>query len=206
MSANSRETTHERRDVTYDLDQHRHRFALWAAARATQRGLCNVSTLCQALEHCGVVVFLRSVDPEAVTASEFDKRHREWCRSVVRFLRRRGVTAATFGRAAKLTAMYLKTMVVLDPTSKTTLARVVHPPIDSILLSAISSSAEITCGHAHTWGTTKWTQLNEASYYKLINELRCCVTANDPFWTLERFWDARVKEANTSPLELTADK
>jgi hypothetical protein len=93
-----------------------------------------------------------------------DGLRRKWCRSIVCLLKHRGLARATFGRAAKLIAMYLKSMVVLGPACNTMLANVIHPPIDSILVSAISSSAEITCGHAHTWGKTKWTRLNEASY------------------------------------------
>src|SRR6266508_3188806 len=67
-------------DVGYELDEHRHRFSVWAAARATQRGLCDVVTLREALENCGVVAFVRGTDLNSVGASEFAKYHREWCR------------------------------------------------------------------------------------------------------------------------------
>src|SRR5205809_717760 len=63
-----------RDEVKYELDEHRHRFSVWAAARATQRGLCDVVTLREALENCGVVAFLRGADLDAIGPSEFDKR------------------------------------------------------------------------------------------------------------------------------------
>jgi hypothetical protein len=183
--------------VAYELDEHRHRFSVWAAARATQRGLCDVVTLREALEKCGVVAFLRSADLGAVGASEFDRRHREWCRSIVHFLKGRGLADASFGHAAKLLGMYLKSMVVLGSASETAFAHVAHPPIDGILLSAISSSPEIECGHRHAWAKIKWTQLDEAAYYRLVGELRSCVGANQPFWKLERFWTVtRTKDPN----------
>jgi len=183
--------------VGYELDEHRHRFSVWAAARATQRGLCDVVTLREALENCGVVAFLRGADLNSVGASEFDKCHREWCRSIVRFLKEQGLADASFGHAAKLLAMYLKSMVVLGPASQTSLAHVAHPPIDGILLSAISSSREIECGHRHAWAKIKWTQLHEAAYYRLIEELRSCAAADEPFWRLERFWTVtRAKAPN----------
>ena len=174
--------------MAYELDEHRHRFAVWAAARATQRGLCDVATLRTALENCGVVTFLRGANLDAVSASEFDERHREWCRSIERFLKGRGLADVSFGHAAKLLAMYLKSMVVLGAASETSFARVAHPPIDGILLSAISSSREIECGHRHSWAKIKWTHLGEAAYYRLIDELRACAAADGPFWKLERFW------------------
>jgi hypothetical protein len=143
------------------------------------------------------VAFLRSADLDAVGASDFDKRHRQWCRSVVRFLKSRALTHATFGHAAKLIAIYLKSMIILGPASETTFARVAHPPIDSILLAAISSSGEIDCGHRHAWAKIKWTQFDEAAYYRLIGELRPCAGADEPFWKLERFWTVtRIKDPN----------
>lgn len=95
--------------------------------------------------------------------------------------------------------MYPKSMVVLGPASGTKLARVVHPPIDGILLSAISSSGEVKCAHPHAWGKIKWTQLDEAAYYKLINEFRSCAAPNEPFWRIERFWTiTRGERSGTS--------
>lgn len=186
----------------YNLDEHRHRFSVWAAARAAQRGLCDVDTLVEALGHCGVNDFLAKADLNAIDPSDFDEHHREWCRSIVRSLKARGLGKASFGHAAKLLGMYLKSMVVLGPDSETTFARVAHPPIDSILLSGLSSSDEIKCGHRHAWEKVRWSQLDEAAYYALIEELRsCAMAANEPFWKLERFWTVTKTERHSTPLQ-----
>jgi hypothetical protein len=187
--------------VRYELNEHRHRFSVWAAARATQRGLCDVGTLQKALETCGVVEFLGEADLNGVGALEFDRRHREWCCSILQFLNRQRLADASFGHAAKLLAMYLKPMIILGPASRTSFARVAHPPIDGILLSAIAASPEIECGHKHAWAEIRWTQLNEAAYYRLIGELRSCVAGDEPFWKVERFWTiTRTKRRRASRL------
>src|SRR5579884_4153845 len=127
----------------YDLVEHRHRFSVWAAARAAQRKLkgATVDVLRDALEQSGVVAFINAPFP-ALTEQSFDEQHRALCRSIVHYLASRGVTAS-FGRAAKLVAVYLKGTVVLDSNANPTLARLVHPPIDAILLRNCSRASTI---------------------------------------------------------------
>ena len=175
----------------YDIDEHRHRFSVWAAARAAQRGFrrATVGTLREALEACGVVEFLGSVDAEAIDdAEQFADLHRRWCRSIVASLQEKGVANPTFGLAAQLIGVYLKSVVVLGARSATALASLAHPPVDGILLSNISSSSQITSGHKKAWAKVKWTQLDEERYYQLITQFRDCLAVREPFWMLERFW------------------
>jgi hypothetical protein len=50
--------------MPYDLVEHRHRFSVWAAARAAQRGLKGgrIEVLRDALEQSGVVEFAKAND------------------------------------------------------------------------------------------------------------------------------------------------
>jgi len=114
--------------MAYDLVEHRHRFSVWAAARAAQRGLKGgkVDVLRDALEQSGVVEFAKA--NEAIEQGAFDEVHRVWCRSIIDYLASRDVSAA-YGRATKLIAIYLKSMVILNGTVETSQARVVHPPL-----------------------------------------------------------------------------
>jgi hypothetical protein len=98
--------------------------------------------------------------------------HRQWCRSVVGFLQNLGLPNVTFGRAAKLIAIYLKSVVVLGPGSETPFARIAHPPIDGILLRNLAASGDLDSEHKMEWAKTKWTQLSEEQYYELIEQLR----------------------------------
>jgi hypothetical protein len=126
--------------MTYDLFEHRHRFAVWAAARAAQRGYTSISVLREALEGSDIVVFLR--DPASVECgvSRFDQLHLHWCRSIFTTLHNQGIAGTSFGRVAKLVAVYLKAMVVTGPLGTSPLAAVIHPPIDRILLQNIAAA------------------------------------------------------------------
>ena len=76
----------------YSLDEHHHRFAVWAAARAAQRGLSggSLALLQAAIEECGVVDAL-GTDPKDWTAIRYDEAHAEWCRALVDHLLQAGV-------------------------------------------------------------------------------------------------------------------
>lgn len=174
--------------MTYDLFQHRHNFAAWAAARATQRGFTRSEYLIQALTQCGVVAFLTNPTSLNTDRGAFDTRHRQWCSAICRLLEEQGVSDATYGRAAKLVAVYLKSMVVLGSASESRLAAVAHPPIDRILLQQLSRSDAIESQDKKSWRKTNWTELGEEQYYELIEQLRVCLKPGQPFWMLEEYW------------------
>lgn len=181
--------------MDYDLEEHRHRFAVWAGARAAHRGLKGgkVELLREALESTDI----RSTvtDPKAlnepINAEDYDDKHHEWCDAVLTYLRIDvGIKDATFGRAAKLVAVYIKTMIVIGPNFDSQFAKVAYPPIDGILLKALSKSDNITDeGAKHYFGGVKWTQLDADGYETLISTIRKCVPNIDPFWHLEQYWD-----------------
>jgi hypothetical protein len=174
--------------MSYDLDEHRHRFAVWTAARAAQRGFVSVDVLRDALEATEIARFVLEPASLDVTQAVFDSHHREWCLSIVRRLRSRGVKTATFGRAAKLVAVYLKTMIVIGPNAGCRLSLVIHPPIDRYLLRNLAASSVLP-SRSSEWRQVRWTQLDERSYYELIAGLREALADGEPFWSLERFWD-----------------
>jgi hypothetical protein len=103
--------------------------------------------------------------------------------AIVDFLKEAGTVNVTFGRAAKLVGMYLKSMVVLGPGSGTAFARLAHPPIDGILLRNLAVS-EVNSEHKPKWAKIKWTKLNEEQYYELVEQLRQALGAEEPFWKL----------------------
>lgn len=174
--------------MPYKINEHRHRFSVWAAARAAQRGFSNVDILRKALEACGVVEFLDTANLDDIDVTRFDKLHRQWCMKVVGFLEEASVPNVTFGRAAKLVAMYVKSVVVLGPGSNTAFARIAHPPIDGILLGKLAAATDVNSQHKREWAKIKWTKLNDEKYYELIRQLRQALSPAEPFWKLERFW------------------
>ncbi len=174
--------------MPYDHFEHRHRFAVWAAARATQRAFTSVENLRDALKSTHLPAFLRSPASLDTDAESFDTHHQEWCNAIVSFLSGRQIKGATFGRAAKLVAVYLKAMVVIGAHSQSRLATVAHPPIDRVLLQSLASSPDLKNPHKSEWRTTAWTKLDEQGYYKLISELRSVVPEPQPWWKLEQYW------------------
>jgi hypothetical protein len=168
--------------MRYTPHQHRHNFSVWAAARAAQRGFASIPVLRAALEVSGVEVFARQ--PKKLNA--FDSLHKEWCRAICAYLESVGIQNVTYGRAAKLVNVYLKSMVVL-PSMDSKAAAIVHPPIDRILLRNISGDVSIDRTHRALCRKTNWTQLDERQYFELISVLRE-INGGDPFWKLERYW------------------
>jgi len=145
--------------MPYDLFIHRHNFAVWAAARAAQRGWqgANVQILREALEASGVQRFLP--DPEFLNTScnRFEELHKSWCVAIVATLNARAIQNVTYGRAAKLLAVYLKSMVIIGGAAYSSIARCVHPPIDRRLLQALAGDSRYEEQKRTVWRQTNWT-------------------------------------------------
>jgi hypothetical protein len=94
----------------------------------------------------------------------------------------------TFGRAAKLVAVYLKTMIVI-PDPECVFAAILHPPVDRILLQNVARDKQYPSEFRKVWSTTNWTELNEDQYYQVIETFRECGLDIPQFWRIERYWD-----------------
>jgi hypothetical protein len=174
--------------VVYDLFIHRHNFAVWAAARAAQRNFTNVQNLKDALESSGIQHFL--LDPASLDTqpTRFEELHRAWCRAICQALTARNVKKkVAYGRAAKLVAIYLKSMVICGGAAYSALGRAIHPPIDRRLLQALAAEPAFAQTRAE-WRQINWTQLEEDRYYRLIQQLRSALPQEIPFWMLEEYW------------------
>jgi hypothetical protein len=179
----------------YELEDHRHNVAVWAAARAAQRGLkdFDVETAARAIEACG----LRAISadwrclPEPV---DFDARHGGWCEKVAR-----SVTQCSHGRAAKLVNMYLKLRVVCGPAGENADARpkvgAIHPPIDSQILKGLARDCRPDEGELRRklggLATLGWTKFDADAYQEAINAVRAWLNTRggaEPLWRAEQAW------------------
>jgi hypothetical protein len=175
--------------VSYDLPEHRHRFAVWAAARAAQRGFTTVRNLRNALQATDVRAVLSAPQTLQFSAGQFDNLHRKWCASICATLTERQIRNVTYGRSAKLIAVYLKAVIIMGERYDSPLGRNLHPPIDRILLQALASSEKIKSDHKAAWRSKNWTQFSETEYYELIGQLRNALPRDAPFWRLEEYWE-----------------
>ena len=177
--------------MPYGLAEHRHRFAVWAAARAAQRGFTTVRNLRDALQATDIRAVLASPSTFEYSATQFDELHRRWCLSICASLADRGLSKekGTYGRAAKLVAVYLKAIVMMGDHCDSPFARNMHPPIDRVLLQGLAASKAISSSHQAAWRSVSWTQLDRARYEQLIDQLRDVIPTGRPFWTIEEYWE-----------------
>ena len=147
-----------------------------------------MDTLRDALASTDIEIFVRDHAVEPISCDGFRERHGKWCNSIVEFLADAVVQNTSFGRAAKLVAVYLKSMVVVGPHSTSNLARVAHPPIDRILLRGLTKIPGLPQHAKNTFRSTNWTTLSAEDYYPLIELIRESVPEIDPFWRLEQYW------------------
>ena len=167
--------------MKYTLNTHLHNFAVWTAARAVSRNFTTTAAVRGAIE-CTNLRELIDTDEE-FTLDSFDEYHRSTARSIVSFFQSLGGATSektSYGRAAKIIAVYIKTIATIRD-GRGSLAKFAHPPIDRILLTNLHKEYPLL-----NTNNINWTQLDEHSYFDLVERLRTIKV--DYFWELERFW------------------
>ncbi|MEM7573859.1 MAG: hypothetical protein AAF433_13215 [Bacteroidota bacterium] len=171
--------------ATYSESEHLHRFACWTAARAVQRGFsgANSKSVKAAIDDSKLQSKIDDLcQSPNITAVQFDNWHREMGQELKSQLTQKGMQDISFGRAAKIIAIYFKT-ARLPSLIGTGIARVAHPPIDRQLLVALGK-----CGlYSRNNEVIKWTAFKEEEYYACVETLRGIV-GEQPFWKIEVFW------------------
>ncbi len=169
--------------MEYTLDEHVHRFSVWTAARASQRGFTSTLVISQVIESSKLRDFVES-QPKAVSPSEFDEFHKGICRDMIQRFHDLGVTAS-YGRVAKIVAIYLKTSVVIRVNRTASILEVVHPPIDRIVLRALAKELK-------DLKKLNWTQMSFDQYWQLVETIRSQLGNFD--WRLELRWRPEIGE------------
>lgn len=165
--------------MEYTFADHLHNYAVWTAARAVQRKFTTTVNIKSAIEVTRLRDFAESLHEEMST-HEFDAFHRETAHAMIGFLNRIKVNTS-YGQAAKIIAIYLKTSVIIRESGAGTLSRMAHPPIDNILLSRLNKVYPTMVA-----SKIRWTQLDESEYFKLIEKLR--QLNFEYFWKIEKYW------------------
>ncbi|WP_051705439.1 hypothetical protein [Cupriavidus metallidurans] len=201
----------------YTLDEHRHRFAVWAAGRAYSRGgsgggytvqvarsmleaagmrnICSVKDL-PAAEEIDVFIdeliqkVMGAAPPTYITSKEDgdeDKKKVE-----LPFI-------CTYGRAQKLVNIYLKSKLICasaghdDPR----LAKL-HPPLDNELLKELdrlarkADASQDECSFKALWKNarargTSWTAFDKVAYDAYIAAIKAR-QGSQPLWAVEEHW------------------
>lgn len=174
--------------MTYTFNEHLHNYAVWAAARAVARNFTNTANVKSAIEKTELRSLLDS--NEKFTIASFDQFHRETSGKIIaqlKFIDNELEKKATYGRAAKIIAIYIKTAIVVRDSGMSNLARIAHPPIDRILLTNANKDHKKLELDRYSW-----TLLSEDEYFELIEKLR--TIDFESFWELERYWSPMQAE------------
>jgi hypothetical protein len=148
-----------------------------------------VKNLREALEATDIRNVLAAPQTLEASAAEFNAMHQRWCSSICSNLKQHAVANVTYGRAAKLVAVYLKAIVIMSDACNSSLGHNLHPPIDRILLHGLASSKRLTSPHQASWRSINWTQLDVSAYERLVDQLRDVIPDGTPFWTIEEYWE-----------------
>ena len=174
--------------MTYTIDDHRHRFAAWAASRAASVVGCRF-TVEQGVEMLkGAHLDALLVGPDSLpTPDRIDAEHRAWRGKVIAAGESRSLKL-THGVAAKLINVYLKAAFVCGGHADHERVCALHPPIDSLLLDELVAKniGELK----QEWKTAKkirWSKLSSEQYETLIGHLRTAMKG-EPMWMVEAHW------------------
>lgn len=167
--------------MSYTFENHLHNYACWTAARAVQRNFTNTQNIVKAIETTDL---MRIDELKISSAEEYDAFHRVCCNQIIKYFKSEFNIDATYGRAAKIVAIYLKTSVIIRNSGEGTLATVIHPPIDRILLTNLDKEYKKL-----GFDNINWTALEEDPYFDLIVKLR--TLKYEKFWELEEYWSIK---------------
>lgn len=167
----------------YTFNQHRHNYATWTAARAVQRNFTTTGKIKYAIERSGLRDFSES--DQNITKGEFDQLHQIWAEQLTHAFSSKGVPNCSYGRAAKIISIYLKTSIILCNKANCNRSPLIHPPIDGILLRNVSQ-----CEGLSDLKSIKWTILSKDEYWHLTKRLTDHFKFFD--WRLEHFWSPEL--------------
>lgn len=164
---------------TYLFQDYIHDYAVWTAARAVQRNFTTTQKIKFAIDKSNLREF--GEVRKCVSIGEFNEFHRLCAKRIIEAFEELSVSNVTYGKAAKIIAIYLKTAVIIPMSGQGDISRFIHPPIDRILLTNISREHRIKklCEKG-------WTSLTEDEYWELYGRIRQEGFLFD--WTLEKYW------------------
>jgi hypothetical protein len=175
--------------MPYSIEEHKHRFAAWAAGRAANVNGCRftVEQGKAILEKAGLSEVAKCLNNLPV-AAEFDKYHETWRENVIASAREYELQF-THGVAAKLINIYLKSIYVCGNDHSNEKIKAIHPPIDGVLLDALYR--QNISGKRNEWQaarTARWSKLTSTQYQNVINAIKSTILCGKGLWEIEEHW------------------
>lgn len=196
--------------MPYDIDEHRYRFAVWAAGRAYARGKdssgCTVEMAKSLIDASGLGE-IRTLRDLPVEPSEIDQWVFSWITRVRWAARGRHVPNSSgkkavstklifsYGRAQKLVNVYLKSMIVCAGNESDARVKFLHPPIDRELLAALKKVKPLHEAQKYLQLFTdadrlehSWTKFRKCDYVAYLNAIKQ-FQGSEPLWAVEEHWE-----------------
>lgn len=171
--------------MNYDIKEHKHRYAAWAASRASSVKGCRFK-----VRQGGMIIkHLNLTDcPEKLPEPcKFDSFHRSLRESAISKSKELGLNF-THGVAAKLINIYMKTIFICGGHSEHDKTKSIHPPIDALLLKALHQKN--IGGLKAEWREAikiRWSKFNSEQYEKVIKNIRAALNG-ESLWKIEEYW------------------
>jgi hypothetical protein len=180
----------------YTFEEHSHRYACWTAARSASISRFSNIEIAGFIQRISLRLKLEKLRAQKNVAHW---QYKNWFIENVRLLKEEMETNSvripakhrkiSFGIAAKVMSVYVKTYEVITSKGRSNLSQVAFPPIDRFLLSGLT-------GGVRGLQIKPWSQLQEKEFLLLIEKLRSYVGDN-PFWTIEENWNLGSKKVTT---------
>lgn len=175
--------------MAYSIDEHRHRFAAWAASRAANvKGRRFSVKQGKAIVEGARLNYVVANPARLPNPPDVDLTHRAWRESVIVAAKTQSLPF-THGVAAKLINIYFKAGFVCGGHHNDPRVQALHPPIDSVLLEELS--AQNLGGLRREWNKAKairWSNFTSEQYETVIRNIRAALGSNVPLWETEQYW------------------
>lgn len=175
--------------MNYSIEEHKHRFASWAASRGASVVNCRfkVEEGKAILEEAGLQEVARHLD-NLPAPTDFDRQHKIWRNNVIK-VAKKYQKDFTHGVASKLINLYLKSIFVCGENVNEPKIKAIHPPIDSVLLEELYSKN--IGGQRAVWGKArkaKWSKLTSEEYEQTISAIQSTIKNGNGLWEIEVYW------------------
>jgi len=170
----------------YTIEEHTHRFAVWTSARAASKSRLKNSEVQNLMESIKLRQRVEMLRNEPLLNDEY---YHNWIFELGTKLVIDAKLIAetdfkrdqfTFGVAAKIISIYIKTAEVLPTCGKSNLSAIAYPPIDGILIRNFNAANNMSL-------RTAWSKFEWEDYKQVILAIRDRYPGV-PMWQVESLW------------------
>ena len=178
--------------MSYDIKEHKHRYAAWAASRASSVKGCRFKVRQgeMIIRHLKLHNLIDC--PEKLPKpgeGEFNSFHRDLReKAISKFKEEEPGLNFTHGVAAKLINIYMKTIFICGGYPEHPKTKSIHPPIDALLLKALYQKN--IGGFKEEWYKAikiRWSKFDSDQYKEVIENIRKA-QEGEPLWKIEEHW------------------